>query len=79
MLELILPVSVCHINSHEPESKIPKMFEKFNKEKEKVKRKEELLERMEQKAIKLRNLDFYNMISETDEEMKKLLDEYKSL
>ncbi len=32
MLELILPVSVCHINSHEPESKIPKMFEKFNKE-----------------------------------------------
>jgi ribonuclease HI len=32
MLELILPVSVCHINSHEPESKIPKMYEKFSKE-----------------------------------------------
>lgn len=30
-LELILPVTVCHINSHNPESKIPKMFEKFNK------------------------------------------------
>jgi ribonuclease HI len=32
MLELILPVSVCHINSHEPESKIPKMYEKFSQE-----------------------------------------------
>lgn len=32
MLELILPVSVCHINSHKPESEIPKMYEKFSKE-----------------------------------------------
>ena len=30
MLELILPVSVCHINSHKPESEIPKMYEKFS-------------------------------------------------
>ena len=32
MLELILPVSVCHINSHKPESEIPKMYEKFSRE-----------------------------------------------
>ena len=32
MLELILPVSVCHINSHKPESEIPKMYEKFSSE-----------------------------------------------
>ena len=32
MLELILPVSVCHINSHKPESEIPKMYEKFSKD-----------------------------------------------
>jgi ribonuclease HI len=32
MLELILPVSVCHINSHKPESEIPKMYEKFSQE-----------------------------------------------
>ena len=31
-LELILPVSVCHINSHKPESEIPKMYEKFSRE-----------------------------------------------
>ena len=31
-LELVLPVSVCHINSHKPESEIPKMYEKFSRE-----------------------------------------------
>ena len=76
----ISDIPLCNIDEKEIKFVVQKVdFDKFNEEKEKVKRKEELLERMEQKAIKLRNLDFYKLISQTDEEMKQLLDEYKSL